>query len=707
METNERNGAIQKFSSNSNSPSYSVVFEDNKLRHTEDKQEVVTNSDSINKSKAYVFFSSLAYKLKFWKHSKNWKMTIFSFVGYFFTSIGVVYYNYWLFEKIAPFPVFVTWVQQIVGVCCFGIIGLYHWKSSPQSINRRSSPHGGVNYDSNTTASTSCTSNETILVEKEDNKKDEIKLKSNSLSCNEDEKTHQVRIEDENKAQKFSKNGFFHILGEKVTRNFDGINDGYKKFLKILPMSICFVGLVAFANICLKYVQVSTYQVARSGSLIFTVIISYIMLGQRQTWQSICACIVVCIGFLIGSLDRTTLNLLGISTGLASSFCQVFYNVFMKKCMNCVNGDALKLVKYNQCISCILLIPCIFAAQELKPISESAVFDFNSVEFFRTWFFLIVCGFMSMSLNYFSFLVVGYTSPVTFNVIGMFKSCAQTAGGFIFFNDSASPHAITGIILTFVGSVWYGFSKAIKCNFISLKSCGKCNNKDDENNIQMSISRGIFIMEQLHPINYSDNNEDTESCTISNNISNSLIASKGRFYFDGISDCTLSKVDNAKLGNRSFSSYYENNCIKIHISDDKVHTEDNDDNYDNYDNYDDEDSLTKISNLDDNERQYIKDTLIGNRNIVDSKIQLKDTSKFSKFLQKFPLYCNEEIFLGEYKDQKKFVNPPRISSSLPSSICTSPTNSEFRHINTQYGNNGLKIISDAFSKYKDECNLST
>ncbi|OII77584.1 hypothetical protein cand_015910 [Cryptosporidium andersoni] len=682
METNERNGAIQKISSNSNSLSYSVVFEDNELRHIEDKQEAVTNSDSINRSKAYVFFSSLACKLKFWKHSKNWKMTIFSFVGYFFTSIGVVYYNYWLFENIAPFPVFVTWVQQIVGVCCFGIIGLYHWRSSPQSINIRSSPNGGVNYDSNTTTSTSCTSSETILGEKENNKKNEINLKSNSLSCDEDEKTHKIRSGDENKAQKSSKNGFFHILGEKVTRNF-GMNDGYRKFLKILPMSICFVGLVAFANICLKYVQVSTYQVARSGSLIFTVIVSYIMLGQRQTWQSICACIVVCIGFLIGSLDRTTLNLLGISTGLASSFCQVFYNVFMKKCMNCVNGDALKLVKYNQCISCILLIPCIFAAQELKPISESAVFDFNSVEFFRTWFFLIVCGFISMSLNYFSFLVVGYTSPVTFNVIGMFKSCAQTAGGFIFFNDSASPHAITGIVLTFIGSVWYGFSKAIKCNFISLKSCRRCNSEDDKNNIQMSISREIFTMEQLHPINYSDN-EDTKSCTINDNISNSLIASKGRFYFDGISDCTLSKVDNTKLGNGSFSSYYEDNCTKIHISDDIVHTEDNDDNYD-------EDSLTKMSNLDDNERQYIK-----------------DTSKFPKLLQKFPLYCNNEnISLGGYRDQRKFVNSPRISSSLPSSICTSPTNSEFRHINTQYRNNGLRTISDNFSKYRDGCNLST
>ncbi|TRY51931.1 Sugar phosphate transporter domain containing protein [Cryptosporidium tyzzeri] len=387
-------------------------------------------------------------------NNNNIFLTLYTIVGYFFTSIAIIYYNHWLFDKVAPFPVFVTWVQQIVGVFCFGILSLSRRTPNISKMNKDSSENSGDSTNprkENETrkvnaTSTNCTSNENISAK-------ELEAGSNrsipiEISFQENSVIEETTV-NENAKQKRTNIKFSNEM---------------KKLLKILPMSICFVGLVAFGNICLKYVQVSTYQLARSGSLIFTVIVSYFMLGQKQTWQSILACIVVCAGFLIGSLDRSSLSAMGIVTGLASSLCQVFYNVFMKKCMNYFNGDAIQLMKYNQCISTILLIPCIFLARESELIMGSAAFNTNSPEFFRLWTLLIFCGLLSMLLNYFTFLVVGYTSPVTFNVLGMFKSCAQTAGGFIIFHDHASVHTITGICLTLAGSVWYGFAKSLNCN---------------------------------------------------------------------------------------------------------------------------------------------------------------------------------------------------------------------------------------------------
>ncbi|PPS96269.1 Sugar phosphate transporter domain containing protein [Cryptosporidium hominis] len=406
-------------------------------------------------------------------NNNNIFLTLYTIVGYFFTSIAIIYYNHWLFDKVAPFPVFATWVQQIVGVFCFGILSLSRRTPNMSKMNKDSSENSGDSTNlrkENETrkvnaTSTNCTSNENISAK-------ELEAGSNrsipiEISFQENSVIEETQLKDSSVA-----NSSQNIRIEETTvnekakqkRNSIKFSTEMKKLLKILPMSICFVGLVAFGNICLKYVQVSTYQLARSGSLIFTVIVSYFMLGQKQTWQSILACIVVCAGFLIGSLDRSTLSAMGIVTGLASSFCQVFYNVFMKKCMNYFNGDAIQLMKYNQCISTILLIPCIFLARELELIMGSAAFNTNSPEFFRLWTLLILCGLLSMLLNYFTFLVVGYTSPVTFNVLGMFKSCAQTAGGFIIFHDHASVHTITGICLTLAGSVWYGFAKSLNCN---------------------------------------------------------------------------------------------------------------------------------------------------------------------------------------------------------------------------------------------------
>lgn len=417
-------------------------------------------------------------------NSNNVFLTLYAIVGYFFTSIAIIYYNHWLFDKVAPYPVFATWVQQIVGVFCFGILSLSRRTPDMSKMNKNSSGEASRSSESarveneaaqvNVT-STNCSSNENMSAK-------EVEACSNKsipieISFQENSLVDKAPLPESSITNSPKNTGIEKIMSEKTKKKkYPKLNAEIKKLLKILPMSICFVGLVAFGNICLKYVQVSTYQLARSGSLIFTVIVSYFMLGQKQTWQSILACIIVCTGFLIGSLDRSALSVMGIITGLASSFCQVFYNVFMKKCMNYFNGDAVQLMKYNQCISTILLIPCIFLAQEMNLILDSAAFNIDKPEFFRLWVLLILCGLLSMLLNYFTFLVVGYTSPVTFNVLGMFKSCAQTAGGFIIFHDHASIHTITGICLTLAGSIWYGFAKSLNC-----KSGSKSNVQSEVN----------------------------------------------------------------------------------------------------------------------------------------------------------------------------------------------------------------------------------
>ena len=49
--------------------------------------------------------------------------------------------------------------------------------------------------------------------------------------------------------------------------------------IKVLPLSLIFVGMIAFNNICLQYVAVSFYNVARSLSIVFNVIFTYLILG--------------------------------------------------------------------------------------------------------------------------------------------------------------------------------------------------------------------------------------------------------------------------------------------------------------------------------------------------------------------------------------------------------------------------------------------
>ena len=54
-----------------------------------------------------------------------------------------------------------------------------------------------------------------------------------------------------------------------------------------------------------------------------------------------------------------------------------------------------------------------------------------------------------------SFLVIGSTSPLTYNIIGHSKTIIVLAGGALLFGDNFTQQKILGVAVAFAGIVWY------------------------------------------------------------------------------------------------------------------------------------------------------------------------------------------------------------------------------------------------------------
>ena len=54
-----------------------------------------------------------------------------------------------------------------------------------------------------------------------------------------------------------------------------------------------------------------------------------------------------------------------------------------------------------------------------------------------------------------SFLVIGSTSPLTYNIIGHSKTIIVLAGGALLFNEDFTQKKMLGVAIAFVGIVWY------------------------------------------------------------------------------------------------------------------------------------------------------------------------------------------------------------------------------------------------------------
>ncbi|KAH9617787.1 hypothetical protein KSS87_022668 [Heliosperma pusillum] len=71
--------------------------------------------------------------------------------------------------------------------------------------------------------------------------------------------------------------------------------------------------------------------------------------------------------------------------------------------------------------------------------------------------FIILSCLISVSVNFSTFLVIGKTSPVTYQVLGHLKTCLVLAFGYTLLHDPFSWRNILGILIALVGMILYSY----------------------------------------------------------------------------------------------------------------------------------------------------------------------------------------------------------------------------------------------------------
>ncbi len=112
-----------------------------------------------------------------------------------------------------------------------------------------------------------------------------------------------------------------------------------KVMVSVAPLSLMFLGMISFNNLCLKFVTVPFYNVARSLTIVTNVIFTYLLMGERTSLKVCATLAIVILGFYIGIEGELDFSLLGTVFGVASS-CFVSLNaIYTKKTMPLVDGD--------------------------------------------------------------------------------------------------------------------------------------------------------------------------------------------------------------------------------------------------------------------------------------------------------------------------------------------------------------------------------
>jgi len=252
----------------------------------------------------------------------------------------------------------------------------------------------------------------------------------------------------------------FGVVGERSRKSGGGsffdsypmVKYNFTSGLGVLPLSVVFVGMITFNNICLKYVEVSFYNVARSLSIVFNVIFTYIVLGKPTSLMTCSTLIVVMFGFYLGIEGEINFSLLGTLAGVTSSVFVSLNSIFTAKVLPKVNDDKSLLLYYNNINAGILFLPLII-------VFESEVIMANSDKLFSLFFWLVmtITGFMGFAIGLVTVMQVKATSPLTHNISGTAKAAAQSLLAFYIWGNEYTVNGLLGIFLVLFGSGLYTY----------------------------------------------------------------------------------------------------------------------------------------------------------------------------------------------------------------------------------------------------------
>ncbi|XP_071815701.1 GDP-fucose transporter 1-like isoform X1 [Apostichopus japonicus] len=234
---------------------------------------------------------------------------------------------------------------------------------------------------------------------------------------------------------------------------FPPLKFDYKISREVLPLSIIFVGMITFNNLCLKYVGVAFYNIGRSLTTVFNVVLSYTVLKQATSVPAIACCAVIVIGFILGvNQEGNTgeLSYLGVAFGILASLCVSLNSIFTKKVLPAVEGNIWKLMFYNNINASVLFIPIMLFKQEY-----STIYHFSKLYDSDFWTIMTISGLFGFSIGYISGLQIKVTSPLTHNVSGTAKACVQTIIAVIHFEDIKTALWWLGNFCVLLGSAAY------------------------------------------------------------------------------------------------------------------------------------------------------------------------------------------------------------------------------------------------------------
>lgn len=100
--------------------------------------------------------------------------------------------------------------------------------------------------------------------------------------------------------------------------------------ITLFPLSVAFLLMLLFTNLCLREVHITYYQIARSLGLPMIPLLSFILFKEKTHWSIVLSCLLIVSGYIYGVENATDLSVRGVLFGILSSVFGSLYTIYLK-----------------------------------------------------------------------------------------------------------------------------------------------------------------------------------------------------------------------------------------------------------------------------------------------------------------------------------------------------------------------------------------
>jgi len=223
------------------------------------------------------------------------------------------------------------------------------------------------------------------------------------------------------------------------------------KFMQIIPLVFAFCGFVVFNNLSLQYNSVGVYQLMKVLTTPVIAVVQTLFYDAPLDNRLKLALLPVCIGVGLATVNDLELNGVGLTYAVLGLVSTSFYQIWVKTRQQDLGLNSYQLLYYQAPLSAVVVLFLVPIFDQIHGTGGLLEYTYNIPALFD----ISLTAVLAFCVNISIYLVIGNTSPISYNVLGHFKLCVILLSGWLFFQEDMNSRKMFGTILAFTGVVAY------------------------------------------------------------------------------------------------------------------------------------------------------------------------------------------------------------------------------------------------------------